>query len=272
MDISKLTIKEIKELINGQLHSQCLDEEVIEALSKDKRAGVQKLYQYVKKQRQKTKDEYLKLLDMLKYEQELLKQGKQYIAGVDEAGRGPLAGPVVAAAVILPQKPKILGIDDSKKLPAGRRKQLAEEIKQKAAAWAVGEASVEEICTLNIYHASLLAMKRALDKLAAPPDYILIDAVKVPEVKIPQKAITGGDKVSASIAAASIIAKTYRDELMEKIHQQYPQYGFNKHKGYPTAEHLEKLRVYGPCTVHRMSYAPVMKAYKKEEQQKIKFK
>jgi ribonuclease HII len=177
--------------------------------------------------------------------------------GVDEAGRGPLAGPVVAAAVILdPDKP-IVGLNDSKKLSAKRRASLAIEIRVKALAWAVAEASVEEIDRINILQASLLAMCRAVDGLALRPERALIDGNKCPPLDCPAEAIVGGDGKVASIAAASILAKTVRDAGMLALHAVYPVYGFDRHKGYPTAFHLQALRAHGPSPVHRRSYAPV---------------
>ena len=179
------------------------------------------------------------------------------ICGVDEAGRGPLAGPVVAAAVILdPQKP-IEGLDDSKKLSAKRREALAVEIRAQALAWAVSEASVEEIDEINILQASLLAMRRAVEKLSIQPHKALIDGNRCPLLNCPTEAIVGGDGKVASIAAASILAKTVRDAGMLRLHVQYPVYGFDRHMGYPTAFHLKALREYGPCPAHRRSYAPV---------------
>jgi ribonuclease HII len=177
--------------------------------------------------------------------------------GVDEAGRGPLAGPVVAAAVILDPADLIDGLDDSKKLSAKRRAALAVEIRARALAWAVAEASVEEIDRINILQASLLAMRRAVDGLALRPERALIDGNKCPRLDCPAQAIVGGDGKVASIAAASILAKTVRDAGMLSLHAVYPLYGFDRHMGYPTAFHLQALRAHGPSPVHRRSYAPV---------------
>lgn len=184
-------------------------------------------------------------------------QPEGLICGVDEAGRGPLAGPVVAAAVILdPQRP-IDGLNDSKKLTAARRETLAVEIREKALAWAVAEASVEEIDRLNILQASLLAMQRAVSGLSLVPEKALVDGNKCPVLACPVEAIVGGDGKLAAIAAASILAKTVRDVLMQELHACYPQYGFDRHKGYPTALHLAALREHGISPVHRRSYGPV---------------
>lgn len=179
------------------------------------------------------------------------------VCGVDEAGRGPLAGPVVAAAVILDPDHPISGLNDSKKLSAKRREALATEIRLKALAWAVAEASVDEIDHINILQASLLAMQRAVDALSINPILALIDGNRCPKLSCPAEAIIGGDGKVASIAAASILAKTVRDAGMLELHDRYPVYGFARHKGYPTAEHLAALREHGVSPVHRRSYAPV---------------
>jgi ribonuclease HII len=182
------------------------------------------------------------------------------ICGVDEAGRGPLAGPVVAAAVILdPQRP-IAGLADSKKLSAVRREKLAVEIREKAIAWCVAEASVEEIDAINILQATLLAMQRAVAGLALTPAEALIDGNRCPALAIPARAIIGGDATVAEISAASILAKTVRDAGLLELHAAYPQYGFDRHKGYGTAAHLAALREHGPCPEHRTSFAPVREA------------
>lgn len=178
--------------------------------------------------------------------------------GVDEAGRGPLAGPVLAAAVILDPDRPIAGLADSKKLSAARREKLAIEIRAQALAWCVAEASVAEIDELNILQATLLAMQRAVAGLSLPPAEALIDGNRCPRLDIPARAIVGGDATVAAISAASILAKTARDAVMLDMHARYPQYGFDRHKGYGTAVHLAALREYGPCPEHRKSFAPVM--------------
>jgi len=179
------------------------------------------------------------------------------VCGVDEAGRGPLAGPVVAAAVILDPLQPIEGLNDSKKLSAKRRETLAVAIRERALAWAVAEASVEEIDRINILQASFLAMRRAVESLSLQPEKALIDGNRCPALDCPTEAIVGGDGKVASIAAASILAKTVRDAGMLVLHADYPMYGFDRHMGYPTAFHLQALREHGPSPVHRRSYAPV---------------
>ncbi len=177
--------------------------------------------------------------------------------GVDEAGRGPLAGPVYAAAVILDEMRPIPGLADSKKLSEKRRDALAGEIRQRAVAWAVAEASVEEIDSLNILRASLLAMKRAVQGLAVQPQEVWADGLYIPDTGLPGRAIVKGDSTVAAISAASILAKTARDEVMLRLHDQYPQYGFAEHKGYPTPAHLAALQKHGVSSIHRRSFRPV---------------
>ncbi len=186
------------------------------------------------------------------------------VCGVDEAGRGPLAGPVVASAVILDPNKPIHGLNDSKKLSAKKRDELALLIRSHALAWAVAEASVEEIDQINILQASLLAMRRAVDALAIKPDHALVDGNQCPKlISCTVEAIVGGDGKVASIAAASILAKTVRDAQMKALHEAFPVYGFDRHMGYPTAAHLQALEQYGVSAVHRRSYAPVARLLEK---------
>lgn len=182
------------------------------------------------------------------------------ICGIDEAGRGPLAGPVVAAAVILSDGHGIHGITDSKKLSAERREELSRRIKEKAIAWSIATASVAEIDAINIFRATLLAMSRAISGLSVMPQRILVDGKHCPETAIPAEAIIKGDAKVEVIGAASILAKTARDEEMLALHRQYPEFGFDQHKGYPTPRHLEMLQVFGPAEIHRRSFAPVRRA------------
>jgi ribonuclease HII len=179
------------------------------------------------------------------------------VAGVDEAGRGPLAGPVVAAAVILDELAPIRGLADSKALTARRREHLFDEIRAHALALCIAEASVEEIDGLNILQATLLAMRRAVEGLRLPPRQVLVDGNRLPVLKVPATAIVRGDATVPSISAASILAKVHRDRQCTAMHEQWPQYGFDGHKGYPTEAHLEALRRHGPCPVHRRSFGPV---------------
>jgi len=179
------------------------------------------------------------------------------LAGVDEAGRGPLAGPVVAAAVILDDAKRINGLADSKVLTPLQRDKLYDRIREKALCCSVGSATVQEIDELNIFHATMLAMKRAVEGLRLKPVKVLVDGNRLPRLDVLSEAIVGGDAKVKSISAASIVAKVTRDRLLQELHEQFPQYGFAAHKGYSTPEHLEALRVHGPCVHHRRHFAPV---------------
>ncbi|MGQ9513037.1 ribonuclease HII [Thermodesulfitimonas sp.] len=191
------------------------------------------------------------------FERDLRRRGCTLIAGVDEAGRGPLAGPVVAAAVVLPEAVDLPGLNDSKLLSAAQRERLAAQICACARAWAVGLASVAEIDALNILQASFLAMRRALAGLTLQPDHVVVDGRPIPRLPLPQTGVVRGDAQVAVVAAASIIAKVTRDRLMVALDREFPQYGFARHKGYPTREHLAALRRYGPSPHHRRSFGPV---------------
>jgi ribonuclease HII len=199
------------------------------------------------------------------FEREAWRCGFRRVAGIDEAGRGPLAGPVVAAAVILPKRCRLSGVDDSKQLSERQREQLYTAIVDRAMGIGIGAAEAFEIDTLNILEATRLAMRRAIANLAPPPDYLLLDAVALPEAGLPFRPIVKGDALSCVIAAASIIAKVTRDRLMAAYHDQYPQYNFLSHKGYGTEEHLERLASHGPCAIHRVTFAPVREAVRATE-------
>jgi ribonuclease HII len=186
----------------------------------------------------------------------------EIVCGVDEAGRGPLAGPVVAAAVIFdPSKPMIRGLDDSKVLSAKKRDELYDKIVERALCYCVASASVEEIDTLNILHASMLAMKRAVEGLSVVPTLVKVDGNRCPVLSIRSEAIVGGDALVKSISAASILAKVTRDRMLLELHQTFPLYGFDAHAGYGTPQHLAALRQHGPCEHHRRSFAPVREAH-----------
>jgi ribonuclease HII len=179
------------------------------------------------------------------------------VCGVDEAGRGPLAGPVYAASVILDESRPVAGLADSKTLSAGQRDRLAGVIRSQAFAWSIASASVEEVDSLNILWATMLAMKRAVEQLNLEPAEVLVDGNRCPDVRFPARAIVGGDVVVPQISAASILAKVARDAHMLQLHQLYPDYGFDRHKGYPTRDHIRALRKYGASPVHRRSFSPV---------------
>jgi len=192
--------------------------------------------------------------NMWEIEDSVFGKGIHAICGVDEAGRGPLAGPVCAAAVILPPHVDLPGLNDSKKLTDKRRRELFPIIKEKAVAYAVAFADEREIDGINILQATFRAMERAVDGLSVKPEYILVDGNKLPMLAVPAEAVVHGDSLSASIAAASILAKVTRDDLMRKYAEDFPQYGFEVHKGYGTKVHYEALRKHGPCPIHRMTF------------------
>lgn len=247
------SVNELQRLLRN-MDIRGMDDRWWDMLAQDPRAGVRNLYQELLKKRELLETEERRLAELWTWEKQLGSPGT-LVAGVDEAGRGPLAGPVAAAAVILDPTVILPGLNDSKQLPPRKRARLAELIKAKAIAWAVGWASVEEIDHLNIRQASLLAMKRALAALPVPADFVLVDGKdQIPDLEVKQKALVKGDQVSASIAAASILAKVARDAYMDELHLLYPCYGFNKHKGYPTKEHYQALQKYGPSPVHRKSF------------------
>lgn len=227
------------------------------SLRADPRPGAKAIVEAIDKRRHENRSEGQRLRKMLAFEQELWVTGLTRVAGVDEAGMSPLAGPVCAAAVVLRPGTRITGVDDSKKLDAKERDRLAVEIKETAAAWCVGWATAAEIDTINIYWAGLLAMKRAVEGLGLVAEHLLIDARRLKDVEIPQTRIVKGDARSLSIAAASILAKTARDAAMKAFDDEYPGYGFARHKGYPVKEHVAALQRLGACPIHRRSYDPV---------------
>ena len=234
---------------------------LLEALDVDRRQGAQQLAKRIRGRYRENRSEGQRLHFLLRFEIELWADGYGFVAGVDEAGMAPLAGPVVAGAVILPQNYKLRGLNDSKKiLDPEKRDELAVQIKQDAVCWSAGFAEVEEIDKINIYHAGLLAMQRAVQGLTSQPDFILVDARRIPNCQTPQRGIIRGDALSASIAAASIIAKTTRDAHMMEMDQLYSGYGLATHKGYPTPEHCRALKSLGALPIHRRSFARVREA------------
>lgn len=251
------------ELCLTQIRRRCilqgrpLDRETKRALMLDSRPGAKAILDAVARLRFAHRSEGQRIRKLLKFEGALWSAGVLHVAGVDEAGMSPIAGPVSAAAVLFAPGTRIPGIDDSKKLDAVVRDQLAAEIKATAVAWSVGFAEVEEIDSINIYWAGLLAMRRAVEGLLQRPQHLLIDARWLKDLAIPQQAIVKGDSKSLSIAAASILAKTARDALMRELDALHPGYGFCKHKGYPVREHIAALRRLGASPVHRRSFAPV---------------
>jgi len=254
-DAKDLSLAELRErYIRGEA---ALPRKLEEQLRTDPRAGAAAILAAVEKRRRDRRSEGQRLRHLCRFERELREQGFVHIAGVDEAGMSPLAGPVVAAAVILPPDFFLAGVDDSKNLSAEQRQELAPRIRREAIAWATGRVEPEEIDRINIYRAGLLAMRRAVEKLATPADYLLIDARSLRELPVPQRGIIRGDAQSISIASASILAKTTRDALMVELDRRYPGYGLARHKGYPVAEHVKALRRLGVSPIHRRSFAPV---------------
>lgn len=228
-----------------------------EALASDPRAGAREVCRAVRRRRAENRREGRRLSRLLRYETELWEKGVTLVAGVDEAGMAPLAGPVMAAACILPRDYRPRGIDDSKKLDRAERERLALDIRQNAVAFALGRAEVGEIDRLNVYWAGILSLRRAVLGLSPRPQHLLIDARTIRDLDIPQQGIVHGDALSLTIAAASILAKTARDALMEELDARYPGYGLARHKGYPTLEHFEALKRLGASPVHRRSFGPV---------------
>jgi ribonuclease HII len=258
-DLLRRSIPELKELF--VIRNRRVPKGLLEALEIDTRAGAHHLAKRIRERYRSNRSEGQRLHTLLRFEIDLWSQGFSMVAGVDEAGMAPLAGPVVAGAVILPTNYKLRGLNDSKKiLDPETREELAAQIKQDAVCWSYGFAEVEEIDRINIYHAGLLAMQRAVNGLGTPPDYVLVDARRIPQCPAPQRGIIRGDALSASIAAASIIAKTTRDAYMLEMDALYQGYGFASHKGYPTPEHCRALKELGAVSIHRRSFGRVREA------------
>lgn len=259
MRLDQLTIGELEAWLRGLTWQQV--EEILPRLQEDPRRGVKDLGRRWLAKIEKKRKKMHRWQDLCRREGELRANGYRYVAGIDEAGRGPLAGPVVAAAVILPVDKPLLGLDDSKKLTSRQRQELYREITKAALAWSVGYSSPQYIDATDILQATRRAMEKALEKLPVRPDYLLVDALHLPDVDLPQEGIEGGDGKCACIAAASVVAKVTRDAWMEGWDRQYPGYGFARHKGYPTPEHLEALTKLGPCPLHRRSFQPLAELF-----------
>ena len=247
-----LKINEIKEILSGTPIGRLPDK--INMFKSDDRAGVVRLVERYEKKYAAYLEELKRLESISVFEKELRKNGYRLIGGIDEVGRGPLAGPVVTAAVILPEDCAIAGINDSKKLTAGKREELSAQIKEKAVAYSFGSASPVEIDEINILQATYRAMRRAIEGLKIKPDFLLADAVTIPRIEIPQKGIVHGDAKSITIGAASIIAKVERDAMMSEYEKVFGGYGFERNKGYGSAEHISALKELGPCPIHRRSF------------------
>ncbi len=259
MDFSKLQCQSLSVLRQQMklLKDENALEEFASRLTSDERRGAAVLQKAARQSAEDLRLEKERLRLLFEYRLALFKKGYQLVAGVDEVGMGPLAGPVVAAAVILPDEVNLSGLNDSKVLSSKRREELAEKIREQAVSYAFGKASSSEIDRVNIFQAGLLAMSRAVTGLSVSPDYVLVDARSIPNLPVPQTSLVKGDSKDGSIAAASILAKVERDGLMRALDRRFPSFGFAKHKGYPTAQHLGALRKYGPCDEHRRSFGPV---------------
>jgi ribonuclease HII len=259
MDLSAVTLVEVRERFD-RADSRITRGRIVAALLRDPRRGARALGERLARRARADRDEERRLRDLFARQVALEAAGAGPVAGVDEVGVGPLAGPVVAAAVVLPavgSMDGLRGLDDSKRLSRIARERLAGEIRRRALSVGVAEVAPAEVDALNVYRASLEAMRRAVTGLAESPGHLLVDARRVPGVAIPQTPLVGGDGSEACIAAASIVAKVHRDALMRGYEEMFPGYGFAKHKGYGTAAHLAALRRLGPSALHRRSFAPV---------------
>jgi len=234
--------------------SQPVPADVLRELHGDTRRGIQDLLARAQRQAEKCRKSRQRAMELLRHEKPLWARGLTHVAGIDEAGMGPLAGPVIAAAVILPPATVLPGLDDSKVLTRRQREDLFARLQDLALGIGVGRAEPAEVDRLNIYRAGLLAMTRAVAALPHPPDYLLLDARDLPDLAIPQESLIGGDRRSASIAAASVVAKVTRDGLMEQYEEIYPGYGFKRHKGYPTADHRRAILRLGRTPIHRRTF------------------
>lgn len=229
----------------------------LQALREDPRAGAREVARRIDRKLNAARAEGRRLTRLSSFEQELWDQGVELVGGVDEVGMAPLAGPVIAAAVILPRGTRLQGVNDSKQLSREEREELEPRIRACAVAVGIGRAEVHEIDSINIYHAGLLALRRAVLALLPAPQHLLVDARKLKDLPCPQQAIIKGDAKSITIGAASIVAKVHRDALMAELDREHPGYGFAEHKGYPTPVHLAALESLGACPIHRRSFAPV---------------
>jgi len=250
--LSKLSVDELRERYARA--DEPVSPQTLSKLKRDSRHGVRQLYETLKKRYERDSAERTRLDAMLNFERVLWRAGVVHIAGVDEVGMGPLAGPVIAAAVVFPPHTELTRIDDSKKLDLEQRLDAERRIRAVASGIGIGRAEVEEIDTVNIYHAGLLAMRRAVEALAVRPQHVLVDARSIPGVDVPQNCFNKGDGLDFSIAAASIVAKIHRDRLMDELAHEHPEYGFERHKGYCTPEHQDAIRRLGPCAIHRKSF------------------
>jgi ribonuclease HII len=259
MDIAGRPLSELRERATQPLEP-AEREAFLAALRDDPRRGARELGLRLERRRLAEAAEALRLAKLFARRDSLFASGARFVAGVDEVGMGPLAGPVVAVAVILPERVDLPGLNDSKRMTRGAREKLAVRIREQAIACAAGKVAPAEIDELNIHRAGLEAMRRAVAGLDVAPDQVLVDARTIPGIGAPQTAIVGGDASDGSIAAASVVAKVHRDEIMRHLGERYPGYGFEQHMGYGTEQHVAALRKLGPSPVHRRSFSPVANA------------
>ena len=253
-DLARMTVQQIRFYV---ARKESLEQPLLSLLETDSRRGVRAVAEAWRRRCHKEAVEKQRLEKLLHFERRLWKKGINWVAGIDEAGRGPLAGPVVAAAVILPHQATLPGLDDSKKVNPAKRETLFELIHQIAIAVGVGVVHAEEIDRINILQATRKAMNQAIESLTPIPQHLLVDGGEIPNQNVPQTGIIAGDSLSASIAAASIVAKVTRDRMMKQYDLLFPVYGFASHKGYGTEEHLEAIRRHGPCLLHRRCFKGV---------------
>ena len=246
------SVKELEQRIADSKGS--VSSSVLRELRRDPRLGAQRLYRKLKQKLDREKQERARIESMLHFEGLLWRAGLSRVAGVDEVGIGPMAGPVVAAAVVFPPGTRIEGVDDSKKLPAAAREALDAQIRMRASGIGIGVIEPEEVDRLNVYHAGLTAMSRAVRSLPDSPEHVLVDSRTIPDLETPQSSFAGGDGLSFSIASASIVAKVHRDRLMTEMAARFPGYGFAEHKGYCTPAHQAAVKRLGPCRQHRRSF------------------
>lgn len=254
-DLSALSLSEIRARLDAA--TPTLEARWLPALLRDRRRGVRRLGECVRRRREARREEARRLSRLFARRRRLFADGARRVAGVDEVGVGPLAGPVVAAAVVLPTRVDLPGLHDSKQLTRRARERLDAAIRSQALAWSVAEVSAADVDRLNVLRASLEAMRRAVCALGLRPDHVLVDAHTIPGIDAPQTGLIDGDALDGSIAAASIVAKVHRDAIMRALDRQLPGYGFARHKGYGTRGHLDALERLGPSPAHRRSFAPV---------------
>ena len=256
MDLSQQPLSELRRRM-GEAPSDASARRMLSALRADPRRGARALAESTERRLRARRAERRRVARLFVLRRRLMAAGARAVAGVDEVGVGPLAGPVVACAVVLPLRCELFGLDDSKRVARAVRERLARQIREQALAIGIGAVPPAEIDRINVLQASLEAMRRAVEALATAPDHLLVDARTIPDVGMPQTALVHGDARDGSIAAASIVAKVHRDAIMAQLDAAHPGYGFRRNQGYPTAEHLAALRRIGPSSVHRLSFGPV---------------